>query len=394
MSNGPLFAYRALLRDGTLTPDPCQELAAEKLQALHHALSHYDPPPIAGEGGLLRAWRARLGLGESRRDAVDAPQGLYLFGGVGRGKSMLMDLFFENVTMQRKRRVHFHAFMLEVHGFLHRHRRLAANGGPQDAGVDAALPLFADALARSAVLLCFDEFHVTDIADAMLLGRLLQGLFDRGVVLVATSNWPPDDLYKDGLQRDRFLPTIALIKEKLDIFALESGQDYRLARLRDRTVFHWPLGPAADQALIETFRDLTDGAAGAAMDVPVQGRVVKIKRAAKGVAWIRYDDLAANAWGPADALAVAQHFHTVILEGVPVLPAHRRDEVKRLMVLIDALYEHRVNLVCSAARPPEDWHPDGSLAFEFQRTVSRLIEMQSADYIAKSHVVEAAVTPA
>lgn len=362
-SEGPQAAYRALVGSGALIADPSQALAAEKLQGLSRALLHYKPGN--GEGG----WRARLGL-VSRPDA--APQGLYLFGSVGRGKSMLMDLFFTASPVGKKRRVHFHAFMLEVHD------RIFGHGKLQDG--DSIAPV-AKAIAAETTLLCFDEFQVTDIADAMILGRLFKKLFERGVVVVATSNRPPDDLYKDGLQRERFLPFIDLLKEKLDIHELGGGRDYRLARLAGRPVYHYPLDDKAQQALEHAFADLTDGASGEATSLAVKGRVLTVPRAAKNVAWLTFEELCGRPLGAVDYLALAERFHTIILAGVPALGPERRNEAIRFNTLIDTLYEAHSNLVVSAEVPPERLYPAGDRAFEFQRTVSRLMEMQTAEYI-------------
>jgi cell division protein ZapE len=381
MTEGPLALYRSRRGAGTLKDDPAQELAAEKLQSLWHALQGYRPS--FGHVG----WRARFGLA---RRTDPAPQGLYIYGDVGRGKSMLMDLFFETAPVEKKRRVHFHHFMLEIHQRLHEWRQqVAAQKGdksPATQGVDEAMPGLARRVADEAWLLCFDEFHVTDIADAMILGRLFQALFDLGVVVVATSNWPPQDLYKNGLQRDRFLPFIALIQQQLDVLHLAGPTDYRLARLKGATVFHWPLGRASSNALADTFAALTDGADGEPTQLAVPGRAVQVPRQAKGVAWFQFEDLCTRALGAADYLAIATHFHTVLVDGVPRLKAEQRNEAKRFMTLVDALYEHKVKAIIAADGPPESLYPEGQHGFEFQRTVSRLMEMQAEDYLAAEHL--------
>ncbi|MGH6932447.1 MAG: cell division protein ZapE [Dongiaceae bacterium] len=370
MGDGPIALFRARRSAGSLWHDSAQELAAEKLQSLYKALIHYERP--AGQTG----WRERLGLTRRREDP---PQGLYIFGGVGRGKSMLMDLFFLAVPIERKRRVHFHAFMLEVHDSLHRHRQDYPAEGD-------ALGPFAQRIANEAWLLCFDEFHVGNIADAMLLGRLFSSLFDLGVVVVATSNAAPDDLYEGGLQRERFLPFIALLKQRLDVLELDGAIDYRLARLKDMTVYHHPLGPNANQSLDQAFERLTDSASGPPTTFNVQGRQLTISAAAKGVARFQFGELCERPLGAADFIAIATHFHTVLLANVPCMRPEHRNEARRFMVLIDALYEHKSNLICSADALPAELYSAGEGSIEFQRTVSRLVEMQSSDYLRRPHL--------
>jgi len=371
MSQGLLAEYRARLSAGELRPDPHQALAVEKLQSLHHALARYEP--ASGFDG----WKARFGL--SRRRA-DPPQGLYLYGGVGRGKSMVMDMFFRAATVERKRRVHFHAFMRQVHGRLNEYRKWKGRGDGDP------IPPVAKRLAEEAWLLCFDELQVLDIADAMILGRLFEVLFEEGVVVVCTSNRPPHDLYKDGLQRDLFLPFIDLFEDKLDVLALDGPIDHRLEQMRTMDVYMTPLSKENDQALGEDFHRLTGGVEAGPEVIGVNGREVEIPLAADGVALATFADLCEEPLGPHDFLEIAATYHTLVLAGIPKLDPQRRDAAKRFVTLIDALYEAKVNLICSAEAVPDELYPAGDGAFEFERTVSRLIEMQSEEYISQEHI--------
>ncbi len=374
---GPFETYRKLLADAVLAPDPAQEHAARRLQELHDALSRYAPQ--VGRNG----WAVRLGLGGP---AVSPPKGLYLWGGVGRGKSMLMDLFHGTLDVKGTRRVHFHAFMQEVHGRLHRFRE-AARAGKVSPARDPVQAL-AKVIAERAWLLCFDEFHVTDIADAMILGRLFEALFAEGVVVVATSNRRPDDLYKNGLQRALFLPFIEIIKNRMDVLEIDDGTDYRLRALRSIHAYLSPLGPDADREIEAAFRRLTNNASERPDVLTVHDRRLEMPRTADGVLFSTFDDLCGKARGPGDYLAIAARYHTVVVAGIPRLKPQKRDEAKRFVTLIDALYEAKTNLVCAADAPPEALYETGDGSFEFQRTASRLIEMQSEAYMAAPHVTE------
>ncbi len=336
-----------------------------RLQLLYRALIDYRPAPAR------QSWLARLHLVE--HGSAVPPKGVYICGPVGRGKTMLMDLFFDSAPVERKRRVHFHGFMLEVHDRIEQERR--------DKTPEPIAKVAAD-IARQATLLCFDEFQVEDIADAMILERLFTALFEAGIVIVATSNRPPDMLYEHGLHRDRFLPFVALLKEKLDMLALDGGRDYRLARMRGQRVYYHPLDAAARVALEKAFADLTDGAKGAPATLVVKGRMLRVPRAARNVAWFGFADLCAQPLGAADYLALAERFAALIIDGIPRLDRDRRNEARRFNILIDTLYDARTLLVASGEVPPDEIYVAGDGVFEFQRTVSRLIEMQSEDYIA------------
>ena len=360
----PIAAYRALLRGGLLAPDPVQELAVEKLQLLHHRLARYDPRP-GGWAGLFR-----------RRRNEPPPQGVYLCGAVGRGKSMLMDLFFDTVGLERKRRAHFHEFMQEVHARIGAARRRAGGNGASD-----ALLAVADGIADETWLLCFDEFEVRDIADAMILGRLFTRLFERGTVLVATSNQEPGRLYEGGLNRQLFLPFIALLRERLDVLHLDGPTDYRMLRFAGTPVYHTPLGPESEAALDLAFRRLTDRARGEADEIAVKGRVIRVAEQARGVARFSFEELCLRPLGPVDYLAIAERYHTLLIADMPRLGSDQMNEARRLISLIDVLYDRGVRLVCSAECSPDGIYPQGEGVLAFARTVSRLAEMQSAEYM-------------
>lgn len=355
--------YRRKVAEGAIDADPAQRLAVEKLQLLAMRLADYQPAKPKRVGIGLFGW------GRDRLEEKPVP-GLYLYGGVGRGKSMLMDLFFAAAPVEPKRRVHFHAFMQEVH------RGIAA---AREKGVTDPVRPVADAVADLATLLCFDEMQISDITDAMLVGRLFERLFERGVVVVTTSNRAPDELYKDGLNRNLFLPFIALIKDRLEVHELASATDHRLDRLRGEAVYHTPLGSAATAALDAAWARLAGGP-GAPLTLTVQGRAVVLPAFRGGVARASFADLCEKPLGPADYLAIAEAVEVLILDDIPVLSRARNNEAKRFVTLVDALYEGKVRLVCSAAAPPDSLYPEGEGAFEFARTASRLHEMQAADW--------------
>jgi cell division protein ZapE len=366
LSQGPLPAYRARIAQGALQPDPSQRMAAERLQDLWVKLRGYDPPPHpAGSNG--NGLLSRL----LRRKAAE--------GAVGRGQSMLMDLCVAAALVRRKRRIHFHHFMQDAHARIHAWKQANPDG-------DDPIPPLADAIAAEAALLCFDEFQVNDIADAMILGRLFQALFARGVVVVATSNTLPDDLFAGQPGRDAFLPFIALIGRHLDVLVLEGARDYRRDRLRGMATWLVPADARARRALDVAFAQLTGNAPRREERLVVMGRVLRVNPAAEGVARFEFAALCGQPLGPGDYLALATHFHALVLDAVPRLGAERYDEARRFITLIDALYDHRVKLVASADAPPDQLYEVGEGARAFDRTASRLIEMQSQEWLALPHL--------
>ena len=372
---GPLFAYREKLASGSLATDPAQAAAAERLQYLWSKLRNYDPP--------LQPDKARFMGRLLRKRSVDeepgGPNGLYLVGDVGRGKSMLMDLFFAEAQVVRKQRIHFHAFMQDVHA------RLFAWKQAHPGGSDPVPPL-ADAVAAQAALLCFDEFQINDIADAMILGRLFAALFERAVVVVATSNTPPDDLFRGKPGRDAFLPFIALIKHHLDVLVLEGGRDFRRARLRGQPTWHVPPNGRADAALDRAFASLSNNALAKAERLSVSGRTLRVPLAAEKVARFDFAMLCGQPLGPGDYLALATHYDALVIDGIPRLGPENYDMARRFITLVDALYEHRVKLVASADATPDQLYERGEGARAFERTASRLEEMQSDEWQALEHL--------
>lgn len=358
----PQGQYQSMLTSGTINPDSHQAKAVEKLQSLYETITANAPPTFL----------EKL-FGNKTPAPCGGMQGLYMYGGVGRGKSTLMDMFYDTLPTHKKQRVHFHEFMLGIHQTLHERRQ--KSGGDSD-----PLPAIATDIAKRYQVLCFDEFHITNITDAMILGRLFETLFAQGVYVVATSNWRPDDLYKDGLQRENFLPFIALLKDTLDILHLDSPTDFRLIHMENIDVFHSPLGDTTTATLHTIFKTLTAGVSPHPTELSISGRTLTIEYSAVGVGYTTFANLCQSARGAGDYLALAQNFKTLILDGVPVMNESTRNEAKRFMTLIDALYEHRINLIMGCDDVPEKLYVQGSHAFEFERTVSRLVEMQSAQY--------------
>jgi cell division protein ZapE len=361
--------YAELLAAGELKPDAAQAAFVARLAVLETALNR----PVETPGLIGRLFG---------KAPPAAPKGLYIWGGVGRGKSMAMDLFFAASSVAPKRRAHFHEFMAEVHGAIHA-RRKAGNTDP--------LMSVADQIAQSARLLCFDEMQVKDIADAAILSRLFTSLLERGVTVVTTSNRPPRDLYKDGLNRHLFLPFIDLIEARLDVVTLDGPTDYRLARLSGTQTWQMPNGPEATAALSSAFFRMTDYPPEDREHVPTAelplpgGRFLHVPKSLKGVAVFSFARLCRQPLGAADYLAIARHYHTVLIVGIPKLGPENRNEAIRFIHLIDALYEQKVKLVAAADAQPDQLYPAGDSSFEFERTASRLMEMQSAAYLALGH---------
>src|SRR5271169_6089311 len=365
--------YRALVAERGFESDSAQAKLVGKLDDLAVKLKGYKAE--GKPSGLSRLFGVK---------PAEPPRGLYIHGPVGRGKTILMDMFFDAVEAPRKRRAHFHAFMADVHARLNLWRQARKRG--ETSGEDPIAPVAAE-LAREAPLLCFDEFSVRDIADAMILSRLFTALLAAGVVVVATSNVAPDELYKDGLNRALFLPFIALIEERLDVVELDARTDYRLEKLKRAPVYYTPIGPKADAALDAAFLALTGHKRGEPARIELLGRKLDVPQAIDGVARFDFDALCRNPLGAADYLQLAQRFHTLIVNRIPALAASERNEAKRFIILIDALYDMRVKLIASAAGEPETLYSaaEGAEAFEFARTASRLFEMRSTEYLALPH---------
>ena len=363
--------YSAHLAAGELEPDGAQRAVVDRLTELAESLATYRP--ANGSSSIYRLLR---------RARTDAPRGLFLHGDVGRGKTMLMDLFFAAAPAAKKRRVHFHEFMTDVH------ERIAAARNNGD-----AIARVAGQIADECWLLCFDEFHVTDIADAMILSRLFERLFERGVVVVATSNLPPAEQYRDGLNRALFLPFVKLLEQRLDVIRLDARTDYRLHKLNGVALWHVPADARARTAIDAAWRRLAGEGGGLPMELSLKGRSIHVPYAGGGAARFSFADLCEAPLGAADFLRIAHAFHTLIVDDIPVIGTEERNPAKRFILLIDTLYDNAVKLVASAAAAPERLYlgTAGFEAAEFRRVVSRLAEMQSADYLALPHGRRAAL---
>jgi len=367
--------YAALVAAGKIEADPGQAILGRRLTALEQRIDQH----------RLARKSSSLGWLFGRREQVGTPlKGLYVFGEVGRGKTMLMDLFFETSAVVRKRRVHFHEFMADVHERVHVYRQEIKDG---EANEHDPIQRAAAAIAEETWLLCFDEFHVTDIADAMILGRLFTRLFELGVVMVATSNLAPSELYKDGLNRALFLPFIALLERHCEIVQLKARADFRLEKLTGVPTWYVPDNAKADAALDEAWRRLAGGHTGAPQELTVKGHQVRIPKAAMGVARFSFGDLCAQPLAAGDYLRISHEFHTIIVDHIPVMDYAQRNEAKRFIILIDTLYDNAVKLLASAQAQPDDLYTatEGYEANEFKRTASRLIEMRSQAYLGLPH---------
>ena len=356
--------YRAHIKDGILNHDPSQALAIEKLQLLSNRLTAYTPPDRTDIFSYFT------------RNRGDVPKGLYIFGKVGRGKTLAMDMFFDTVLIKRKRRTHFHEFMLDVH------RRIAL---ARETSANDPIKVVAKSISAEAILLCFDELHVTDITDAMVLNRLFKKLINRGTIIVATSNAHPAELYKDGLNRQLFLPFIDLIQNNLEVFELDANRDFRLAKLASQNLYFSPLDEKSKARLDEVWISLTGMATGTIKEHNLNGRILHVPQAAMGAARFHFENLCGQPLGSEDYLTLAHAYHTIFIENVPVLAPEQRNEARRFINLIDTLYDNRVKLIISAEVEPDRLYTSGTGSDLFERTASRLIEMRSKEYLATAH---------
>jgi cell division protein ZapE len=365
----PIEKYRHDLEQSGFSYDPAQEMAVEKLQLLYERL--LDSMRVASRKPGVKALASKI----RRKPPAKVPvKGLYFWGGVGRGKTYLMDTFFECLPLERKMRVHFHRFMQRVHQEL---TLLKGQKNPLDS--------VAEKLAGEAVIICFDEFFVTDIGDAMILAMLLAALFERGVCLVCTSNIVPDGLYKDGLQRARFLPAIALLNQHTEVVNVDGGTDYRLRTLKQAELYHYPLGNGAEESLQRSYTRLAVDAGSHSLSMEINSRQFTALKRSDDVIWFDYNELCNKPRSQNDYIELAREFHAVLVSGVPVFTTDTEDQARRFINLIDEFYDRRVKLILSAAEPINNLYKGQRLRFEFDRTESRLLEMQSEDYLAEPH---------
>jgi len=361
----PLERYRADLQKPGMSHDPAQEAAVKHLQRVWEQLVERE----TRSPGLLDRFNQKL-----FKKKIEPVTGLYFWGGVGRGKTWLMDLFYETLPFDRKMRMHFHRFMQRVHYDL---KELQGEKNP--------LEIVAERFAKATCVICFDEFFVSDITDAMILGGLMEQLFSRGVTLVATSNIVPDRLYENGLQRVRFMPAIELVKRYTVVLNVDSGVDYRLRALEQAEIFHFPLDDKADQSLQSSFDSLAMEPGAADQQIEINDRNLKTRREAGDVVWFEFSELCEGPRSPSDYIEIARIYHSVLLSNVPQMNAARDDAARRFINMVDEFYDRNVKLIMSAATSIDDLYTKGRLEFEFQRTRSRLLEMQSHDYLAKEH---------
>jgi len=364
----PLERYLVDQAQNGFINDRAQKVIIEHLNELHEELQK-PIVEVVEKIGVFSRFRQR------KEPVIQAPKGLYLWGGVGQGKTYLMDIFYDSLPFKEKQRTHFHRFMQGVH------RQLGAIKNVED-----PLQVVADKIASESRVLCFDEFFVSDITDAMLLGRLFEALFKRGICLVATSNIEPDGLYKGGLQRARFLPAITALKKHCDVLKLDSGTDYRLRELEQAEIYHWPLDQQANTVLAELFEHLSASDVEPESSLEIEGRMIEVKRCAEGVVWFDYQAVCDIPRGAADYIEISRCYHTVLVSNVLIMNDMTNDLANRFINLVDELYDHNVKLVISAEVSADKLYQGKKLAFQFERTVSRLLEMQSHDYLERPHL--------
>lgn len=363
-----LDRYHSDLEQGGFIHDPAQEAILRRLELLYEDLQK-PPSSQPKKKGLLSRFMA------SPSETQSHVKGLYVWGGVGRGKTYLMDMFYDCLPIEEKLRMHFHRFMQRTHA------ELASMSKEQD-----PLAIIADRFAKKYRVLCFDEFFVSDITDAMILGRLMQALFDRGITLVATSNIAPDGLYKDGLQRARFIPAIEALKARCDVLALDTDTDYRLRELEQAEIYHVPLDAQADQNLIELFDHMATSTIDKDYTIVLEDRAVKARQCTDGIVWFDYRTICDIPRGAADYIEIARLFHTVFVSNVEIMTDMQNDLANRFINLVDEMYDRKVNLVISAQARPHELYQGKKLAFQFDRTISRLLEMQSHEYLEQPHL--------